>query len=389
MGRTLGPELCVIFNMKKTWKHKLKEKVRKASRVSNQLSSLGNAITNVQKVTPLSMIGLATAAFSTISSVLPEEMVDLDGWRELNLTYETKQIFEAAFKRLFILEKTEVVGAWTVETWEYQDIVVRSVGSDKRSPDYYVRDADAANEIERLDKVISETIWRYFGTRIEVRVNKTSGVETLKLMAPVVDDDEYITSSEFDYVKDVLTDYKEDGTAIAMILHGPPGTGKSSIVKMLLHETPWLAVRVSGEATKDYLWEIIWVLDLLKPDLVIMDDLDRSIKQNYDFLEFLETVRKVTPIIVSTMNVIGKVDPVFIRPDRFDHEVPVTRLPDEVFVKLTENIPKEWHEQIREWPAAFIHEFDRRVRVRKGKDPLEDYYQELSLRLERQKKVYS
>jgi cell division protease FtsH len=118
------------------------------------------------------------------------------------------------------------------------------------------------------------------------------------------------------------------GADRGLLLHGPPGTGKTDLISLLVHE---LGATVTvlfpdDELARDHLGRVYTLATRLQPSLVILDDLDLLIgegRQGKSLVDFLHAVdgaanRHEGVITVAATNRLGALDDAAKRPARFD-----------------------------------------------------------------------
>jgi hypothetical protein len=150
------------------------------------------------------------------------------------------------------------------------------------------------------------------------------------------------------------------------LLEGPPGTGKTSLIDWLVSELTLKSLRVSlgdlhlrteGTSVSLGTW-----MDAMKPDVIIIDDIDRISDFSAAMLKFLENANKQCKIVIGTANSLKPIAGAPIRPGRFDDIIRIDRLDPLVIRKMMapdyDLIPKLEH-----LPAAYIVDFVKRRQV--------------------------
>lgn len=91
-------------------------------------------------------------------------------------------------------------------------------------------------------------------------------------------------------------------TCRGIVLWGPPRGGKSVAARQIAHEIAGGWVRVCGRASAS---PAVWAaVAELKPEALILDDLDTCSGAEDNLLEWLEQARGYAKVIVSTMNIL-------------------------------------------------------------------------------------
>lgn len=148
----------------------------------------------------------------------------------------------------------------------------------------------------------------------------------------------------------------------AILLYGPPGTGKSTAARYISHILDFRSLRVNFSMLQETP-TLVQCLDILRPDMIIIDDIDRSPGDGY-LLEALELLRKRTRVIIASANYPKKLDYAVLRPGRFDEAIKITTLDEKVIRRtIGEGLTEEQYETLGKLPIAYINEFALRRKV--------------------------
>lgn len=164
---------------------------------------------------------------------------------------------------------------------------------------------------------------------------------------------------------DDIQDYIKYGICRSVLFYGPPGSGKSNLVKNICFQLGLKTIRINNisQLSTDTVSEIIKIFN---PDAIILEDIDnvpsRDISQ---LLDKIENFSKKHKLLFATANKLSKLDNAVIRPERFDQTNRIFNLEKEVAFELVGR-DNELYELVKDWPAAFITELMKRVKV-KGK----------------------
>lgn len=196
------------------------------------------------------------------------------------------------------------------------------------------------------------------------------------------DNSSYIREIDFDgreyegpltVLYDKLKMYIESDTRRCILFQGPPGTGKSTLAYNIAERVSKRTLVLSHDiirSTNDREWDEI--MDHLKPEMLLIDDIDRCARDMENKLHLFEDKHCDVPLIVLTSNDYSRLPPAFKRPGRVDQIIEMQDPPEkiryEVIRSLGEqegvDIPEEKMPVLdmiyQEYPGAYIVELLRR-----------------------------
>ena len=165
-------------------------------------------------------------------------------------------------------------------------------------------------------------------------------------------------------ISDRLKMYLNSGYTRSVMFEGPPGTGKSSLVRSICKRLDLSSIRIRVEdistayGSNSTIYEL---LSMLKPDVIVLDDFDRSLHTTSLF-EMLESFKINSKLIFATVNDKDRIETALRRPGRFDEIVKIERL-DDVTIRRFLGDYSDVFDIVRDWPIAFINEYVIRRKV--------------------------
>ena len=213
-----------------------------------------------------------------------------------------------------------------------------------------------------------EKVWQDFSDK-HLLLNNTNELEVC---------DETIPSSfiEFGAIRDLrnrVSKFLTKGSNRSYLLEGPPGTGKTTVVKHLVNHFNLSSLRLSftndnrgreapsGEISLIQNCESL--IAFLQPEALIIDDFDRAWMSERDLLSLLETANKHCKAVFATVNEKHKLSRATQRVGRFDDHIVIDKLEIEVIKTLLDKDLHPYVEQVADWPISFIKDLNKRKRV--------------------------
>jgi len=168
-----------------------------------------------------------------------------------------------------------------------------------------------------------------------------------------------------------LISFKNDGTSRSYLLEGPPGTGKSSAAIHLIRKLGLKSLRTALSSIYGNNWReqgkadtnLDVLLRALKPDMIIIDDIDRSHMNDQEMLKLFETSRKYCKIIMATCNNKNSMIGAMLRVGRFDDHIEINHVDVEVIQGMLDEEDADLAERMVYWPIAYIQNYKTVKRV--------------------------
>lgn len=318
-----------------------------------KLKGTATAITFVGgRVTPLALAGLAVHALGVVVGLVHKDLPSVAArWHRMQLDGELHKVARAALLPFVVQQADE---------WAHFEIgdqaVLVCMGPDHSNGAFFVeRDPGRALDF------IRRQVWSTFGSRVTLLPSGRWGESiSLRSTAPAASQDSRRARQIWARVGPFL----ERGRPRSVLLNGAPGGGKSTIVRRLLDladsMSPMRVLQI-GVSDFDYLRPSVVeaAVRLLQPDGIVINDFDRFSGAD-KLLDFFETARATTRLILATSNDSGQLSRAIRRPRRFDVIAQVDGVGEELAAHLFgarwSTLTAAQQTQIAAWPAVFVEE---------------------------------
>lgn len=288
-----------------------------------------------------------------------EEEEHSQGWISLEVPYQSVPAVHAAIRQTcqyptVDLRKEDPL-IYLVEAPQVKILVV--LANDRWRSGIYVQ---AEEGVEPARAVICELVWKAYGSRIEAAMG-----ENFSLVLGAWKHSTGMRSGRADELHARVQLFLDAGVHRSIILHGPPGTGKSCAARHVATKVGGLVLAVSAADFAGLPEECVeFLAEVMRPDVLIVDDIDRFGDRRAAMLHRLEVVCRSVKLLLATANNIGWMDSATIRPGRFDEVVVFDHLePGAVESVIGGVVPSEVLTRVAQWPIAFVTELRRRVDV--------------------------
>jgi len=214
------------------------------------------------------------------------------------------------------------------------------------------------NGQEKAFKLLEKLFWQQHSSgKVIVTVEK----EALNIKEDL-SHKEFIKFKRCTELASYIHEYNKKGVSRSMLFYGPPGSGKSNLVKGI---TYCLAAKTVRFVDLSRLQTVLVaeILRAFNPDAIVLEDIDHMSQDEVDdLLDKLEDFGSQKKLTFATANQVSKLDDALLRPGRFDEVMEINRLDEEVLLALVEH-DEELFEITKKFPVAFTVELLKRVKV--------------------------
>lgn len=196
--------------------------------------------------------------------------------------------------------------------------------------------------------------------------------------------EEFVESLHSKKYCEYLDKYKKLGLGRSILFYGPPGSGKSNIVKVVASSLDMKTVRLQN-LNEIRSKAVVDILDIFNPEAIVLEDIDHL--YSYDISTLLEKIEKFNArgkYVLATANEVTKINGALLRPGRFDELIEITNA-DPEYLKSVIN-DDEIFDLVKEYPIAFIMEILKRIKA-VGKADAMANLDDIKKRVENSKKV--
>jgi ATPase family associated with various cellular activities (AAA) len=236
--------------------------------------------------------------------------------------------------------------------------------------------------------VIKKVMWDHFGDKsILLRRNKSFGGTSRRDRVTLEVDDQIppLKSETAHSMAKYLKRCIGANVSRSLLFYGPPGTGKSTMVRCVTDSLKMRTLRIRVEDISDFENSLIFeVVDIFKPDAIIMDDLDRAGMMHH-LLEMMEFFQRHVKLIMATVNDKNELGEAMLRPGRFDELIEVKYLDDGVILTTLGEANTHLFDLVKKWPIKYIEELVTRRRFMDEEEAVASLT-ELQKRVDRLKK---
>lgn len=340
---------------------------------AQSISSVGATLAGLrEKPTVLNAVGIVASVVGSVAHHLKE-----GGLVALTSKWQQCRVVGVSVPTWFAPYVVETQGDWCLAKFGGQGVVFH-----KSTDDYCF----VEHSVETLLAQVRDQSWSLCNDAIELGSVKGYGVFQLNQHKP----GKAFASDQSEEIWSRLAPFIEAGEPRSLLLDGPPGVGKSTIVRDLTQRVKGRLLRIPS-ADLDHLHPTVLtgLVTMLAPEVIVIDDFDRAFGQ-HKLLDFLEHSRSSFKLLVVTTNSLEHIDPAVTRPERFDEMYSIHGL-GETFVRtylglqLWDALGQDDQDKVAMWPAAYLGELRKRhLRIKPLNLPRE--VAELEARCRRTKK---
>lgn len=208
---------------------------------------------------------------------------------------------------------------------------------------------------ERTMHAMGRAVWETLGASVELASGKQKSLVHLQPwgLGHIFDSEQ--TTAVLNRTRKLMA----LGGPRSLLLHGPPGTGKTCMARAIASSLNGTSLSLTARYLKDIDdCTLSFVLGLLSPDVLLIDDIDR-VHDCASLLPAIDRIRARTRLVMVTVNHIGTVDSALKRAGRFDDLIEVCRVQDPS--SLIPGLDITTSAEINGWPVAYVTELKARI----------------------------
>lgn len=216
----------------------------------------------------------------------------------------------------------------------------------------YVAPPHTAKEAEIA---VATHIWERCKGRIEIRAHSEGRPWDNSLLPFPDPHDSVLDSPKAHEVFGMVEPFLDAGYSRSVLLHGPPGTGKSHIARKVADLAGGFSLRLSVQKMH-WFEDALHFVELLQPRSLILDDIDRT--NIHQLLSQIEIAHRIG-LLLMTANNRHKLKGAASRVGRIDEIIEISELDSSLLEALVPETPPEIRERLKKLPAAYVDEFRR------------------------------
>jgi nucleoside-triphosphatase THEP1 len=207
-----------------------------------------------------------------------------------------------------------------------------------------------------VKQILQDFIWKKFGkASLVLQQNNSSRNNKIKLQ---FNEDTLVEALPSEKATNIANKFRkafELNVNRSILLYGPPGTGKSTMARQIAKELELRSFRVRVEDLGNDSKILFDIIDVLKPDCIILDDFDRDDHVSL-MLETIAYIRKNVKLLVLTANNKQAIDDAVMRPGRIDEIEFINEIDEHVIRKVLGEHVDLLFDTVVKWPIVYIRE---------------------------------
>lgn len=255
-----------------------------------------------------------------------------------------------------------------------KDVLIKIVSLPQTEIGWQLRHGKEVNDInfligtrEEVYKLINNYVWTKWGSKPLLLERKTSFKNNS------AEPNESELSFKFDNLVAPLPSKKASDIANrftkafavnenrSLMLVGPPGSGKSTMARQIATELSLHTFRVKVSDLNNHADSLYEIVDIIKPEVIILDDFDRDCGSSY-LLDVISYIRQNVKLLIATVNNSDVIDDALLRPGRFDEIEYIDTINDEVILDILGPEHSQLFDDVKTWPVVYIQELKRRLK---------------------------
>lgn len=211
--------------------------------------------------------------------------------------------------------------------------------------------------VENTKKLIRELAWEFWENSC---TGHMTGVGSFTIGA--TKEDNFITSKKATEFSIHLDKFLKKGYSRSILFYGPPGTGKSNAVRNIASNLGTTTLRLNFSDISSVKPFLIEFLSIVKPDVIILEDIDHGDSSGERVLLLLELMNKNCKLLLATANDVSKLNDAIVRPERFDELHEIRTMDEEVLMGIVRG-DAEIFNIVKDFPIVSTIELMKRVDV--------------------------
>lgn len=281
---------------------------------------------------------------------------DKNGWYGLFETSVIDIIYDVIRKNITRKYKSITHDSSAMESFEttIDDVQIGIISSNSRVERIYVK----SSQTDEFKKLFKKLFWEMY----DLSVNFDLDAEDKLSISNDTDRNKSLMSSLAQRTTDDIGKYLDSGFGRSILFYGPPGSGKSCLVRQVALLLGFKTLRINNICACSS-QALIELINLIGAEIIILEDIDSiRLDELSDMLRKIEKMNSSKRVILATVNKVIKLDNALVRPERFDEAIEVNKLDKHIIMSIINN-DEEIYEIVKDYPAAFVSEVGKRLKV--------------------------